>query len=85
MIGEVTASSVVTLIRNRWPSGATAYWCLRGPSAGTAPPAILVSNSARLDLSRAEASSGNVPELSSRLQDIRHEVDAAEKVDEALA
>jgi serine/threonine protein kinase len=39
----------------------------------------------RLDLSRAEASSGNVPELSSRLQDIRHEVDAADKVDEALA
>ncbi len=39
----------------------------------------------RLDLSRAEASSGNVPELSSRLQDIRHEVDAAEMVDEALA
>ncbi len=39
----------------------------------------------RLDLSRAEASSGSVPELSSRLQDIRHEVDAAEKVDEALA
>ena len=39
----------------------------------------------RLDLSRAEASSGSIPELSSRLQDIRHEVDAAEKVDEALA
>ncbi len=39
----------------------------------------------RLELSRAEASSGSVPELSSRLQDIRHEVDAAEKVDEALA
>jgi hypothetical protein len=39
----------------------------------------------RLDLSRGEASSGSVPELSSRLQDIRHEVDAAEKVDEALA
>jgi hypothetical protein len=40
----------------------------------------------RLDLSRADASSGRgVPELSSRLQDIRHEVDAAEKVDEALA
>jgi serine/threonine protein kinase len=39
----------------------------------------------RLDLSRAEASSGSVPELSSRLQDIRHEVDAAEKVDDALA
>ncbi len=39
----------------------------------------------RLDLSRAEASSGSVPELSSRLHDIRHEVDAAEKVDEALA
>jgi uncharacterized membrane protein YgaE (UPF0421/DUF939 family) len=39
----------------------------------------------RLDLSRAEASSGSVPELSSRLQDIRHEVDAAEMVDEALA
>jgi uncharacterized membrane protein YgaE (UPF0421/DUF939 family) len=39
----------------------------------------------RLDLSRAEAASGSVPELSSRLQDIRHEVDAAEKVDEALA
>jgi hypothetical protein len=39
----------------------------------------------RLDLSRAEASSGSLPELSSRLQDIRHEVDAAEKVDEALA
>ncbi|HJS73747.1 MAG TPA: protein kinase [Vicinamibacteria bacterium] len=39
----------------------------------------------RLDLSRAEASSGSVPELSSRLSDIRHEVDAAELVDEALA
>jgi uncharacterized membrane protein YgaE (UPF0421/DUF939 family) len=39
----------------------------------------------RLDLTRAEASSGSVPELSSRLQDIRHEVDAAENVDEALA
>jgi serine/threonine protein kinase len=39
----------------------------------------------RLDLSRAEASRGSVPELSSRLQDIRHEVDAAEMVDEALA
>jgi serine/threonine protein kinase len=39
----------------------------------------------RLDLSRAEASSGSIPELSSRLQDIRHEVDAAEMVDEALA
>jgi len=39
----------------------------------------------RLDLSRAEASTGSIPELSSRLQDIRHEVDAAEKVDEALA
>jgi DNA repair exonuclease SbcCD ATPase subunit len=39
----------------------------------------------RLDLSRAEASKGSVPELSSRLQDIRHEVDAAQLVDEALA
>jgi serine/threonine protein kinase len=39
----------------------------------------------RLDLSRAEASSANVPELSSRLQEIRHEVDAADVVDEALA
>jgi serine/threonine protein kinase len=39
----------------------------------------------RLDLSRAEASKGSVPELSSRLQDIRHEVDAAKIVDEALA
>jgi serine/threonine protein kinase len=38
----------------------------------------------RLDLSRAEASSGSVPELSSRLQNIRHEVDAAKMVDEAL-
>jgi serine/threonine protein kinase len=39
----------------------------------------------RLDLSRAEASSAEVPELSSRLQEIRHEVDASEAVDEALA
>jgi DNA repair exonuclease SbcCD ATPase subunit len=39
----------------------------------------------RLDLSRAEASSANVPKLSSRLQDIRHEVDAIDRVDEALA
>jgi len=39
----------------------------------------------RLDLSRADASSARVPELTSRLQDIRHEVDATEKVDEAIA
>jgi len=39
----------------------------------------------RLDLSRAEASSASVPELTSRLQDIRHEVDATEQVDEAIA
>ena len=39
----------------------------------------------RLDLSRADASSASVPELTSRLQDIRHEVDATEKVDEAIA
>jgi hypothetical protein len=39
----------------------------------------------RLDLSRAEASSAPVPQLSSRLQDIRHEVDAIDRVDEALA
>ncbi|MGH9320989.1 MAG: hypothetical protein ACRD3V_14035, partial [Vicinamibacteria bacterium] len=39
----------------------------------------------RLDLSRAEASSASVPELSSRLQDIRHEVDAIDDVDEELA
>jgi serine/threonine protein kinase len=39
----------------------------------------------RLDLSRAAAASAKVPELSSRLQDIRHEVDATEDVDEALA
>jgi uncharacterized membrane protein YgaE (UPF0421/DUF939 family) len=39
----------------------------------------------RLDLSRAEASSASVPKLSSRLQDIRHEVDAIDRVDEALA
>ena len=39
----------------------------------------------RLDLSRAEASSASIPELSSRLQEIRHEVDASEAVDEALA
>ncbi|HXV62108.1 MAG TPA: protein kinase [Vicinamibacteria bacterium] len=39
----------------------------------------------RLDLSRAEASSAPVPELSSRLTDIRHEVDAIEDVDEAIA
>jgi serine/threonine protein kinase len=39
----------------------------------------------RLDLSRGEASSASVPELSSRLQEIRHEVDASEAVDEALA
>ena len=39
----------------------------------------------RLDLSRADASSASVPELTSRLQDIRHEVEATEKVDEAIA
>lgn len=39
----------------------------------------------RLDLSRGEAASASVPELSSRLQDIRHEVDATEEVNEALA
>jgi aminoglycoside phosphotransferase (APT) family kinase protein len=39
----------------------------------------------RLDLTRAEASRLEVPELSSRLQFIRHEVDAAEEVDELLA
>ena len=39
----------------------------------------------RLDLSRAEASSASVPELTSRLSDIRHEVDATERVDEAIA
>lgn len=39
----------------------------------------------RLDLSRADASSARVPELTSRLQDIRHEVDATEKVDVAIA
>ncbi|MDX1389438.1 MAG: hypothetical protein R3344_09635, partial [Acidobacteriota bacterium] len=39
----------------------------------------------RLDLSREEASSASVPELTSRLQDIRHEVDAAEMVDRAIA
>jgi serine/threonine protein kinase len=39
----------------------------------------------RLDLSRAQAASASVPELSSRLQDIRHEVDATDEVDEALA
>ena len=38
----------------------------------------------RLDLSRAEASSLDAPELSSRLQYIRHEVDAREEVDELL-
>jgi serine/threonine protein kinase len=36
----------------------------------------------RLDLSRGAASSLDVPELSSRLQYIRHEVDAREEVDE---
>jgi hypothetical protein len=36
----------------------------------------------RLDLSRGVASSLDVPELSSRLQYIRHEVDAREEVDE---
>ena len=36
----------------------------------------------RLDLSRSEASSLAAPELSSRLQFIRHEVDAREEVDE---
>ena len=39
----------------------------------------------RLDLSRGEASSASVPELTSRLSDIRHEVDATERVDEAIA
>lgn len=39
----------------------------------------------RLDWSRADASRASVPELTSRLQDIRHEVDATEKVDEAIA
>jgi hypothetical protein len=39
----------------------------------------------RLDLSRGEASSASVPKLTSRLSDIRHEVDATERVDEAIA
>lgn len=39
----------------------------------------------RLDLSRDDASSASVPELTSRLEDIRHEVDARELVDEAIA
>ena len=39
----------------------------------------------RLDLSRDEASSAGVPELTSRLQDIRHEVDARELVDGEIA
>ena len=39
----------------------------------------------RLDLSRGEAASASAPQLTSRLQDIRHEVDAAEAVDEAIA
>jgi serine/threonine protein kinase len=39
----------------------------------------------RLELSRADAGSASVPELSSRLEDIRHEVDARELVDEAIA
>ena len=36
----------------------------------------------RLDLSRGAASGLDVPELSSRLQYIRHEVDAKEEVEE---
>jgi len=36
----------------------------------------------RLDLSRGAASGLNVPELSSRLQFIRYEVDAKEEVEE---
>ena len=36
----------------------------------------------RLDLSRGAAVSLDVPELSSRLQFIRHEVDAKEEVEE---
>ena len=39
----------------------------------------------RLDLSRDEATGLDVPELSSRLQYIRHEVDAGEEIDEILA
>lgn len=39
----------------------------------------------RLDLSREEASAASAPELTSRLRDIRHEVDAKELVDEAIA
>ena len=39
----------------------------------------------RLDLSRGEASATPVPELTSRLQDIRLEVDAAQDVDDAIA
>ncbi len=39
----------------------------------------------RLDLTRGEASSASVPKLTSRLSDIRHEVDATERVDEAIA
>jgi len=39
----------------------------------------------RLDLSRAEVSSADVPDLSNRLQDIRIEVDAIEEVEDTLA
>jgi serine/threonine protein kinase len=39
----------------------------------------------RLDLSQAEARRMDGPELSSRILDIRHEVDAIDEVDEALA
>ena len=39
----------------------------------------------RLDLARGEALSATTPELTSRLQDIRHEVDARELVDDAIA
>jgi hypothetical protein len=39
----------------------------------------------RLDLSQAEARRMDAPELSSRILDIRHEVDAIDEVDEALA
>lgn len=39
----------------------------------------------RLDLTRAKATSLPIPELSSRIHDIRYQVDAIEEVDEALA
>jgi hypothetical protein len=39
----------------------------------------------RLDLSQAEARRMDAPQLSSRILDIRHEVDAIDEVDEALA